>query len=174
MEQYSISRKQSSIIVLASLILHMSFTIIMFRHNVDNWAQKVIPFIEHNEDEYLVQQILSAGQQPATVHFQDEPPSGHAQMADDDEPLQEVEQAQEASEHEQFEDTLDQEELVTKQDSGHEQEESEPTAQPEEGTHMAPELPDEQTKPRRRKKSSQRKKRSTNRISRWQISLVAL
>ena len=155
------SRKQSSIILLASLILHMSITIIMFRQSVDNWALKMIPFTEHDEDEYMIKEILSAGQQPATVLFQDEQPSEHmsTQQQDINEPLQEIEQANEAYEHELFADTQDQEEQITMQEPEHEQQELEQKeAQPEVGTNMVTEKQTEQTKPRRRKKIEQHKK----------------
>ncbi len=167
MEQYRISRKQSSIVLLASLIVHLGIIIIMFRQGVDNWTQKIIPFTEHAQDEYIVEQILCAGQQPTTVLFQDEPSSGHKNNPQHDmtEAPQEIEQAtpeqaHEACEHELFADTQDQEELITLQDPEQElhEHEPEPTAQPEDGTHMVTEKPTEQTKPRRRKKTDQRKR----------------
>ncbi len=69
MEQYPISKKESTVIFLLTCIIHLAIFIMIFYHNPKEW-QKILPLID--EDDYLVQQILSSGQEPATVFFQDE------------------------------------------------------------------------------------------------------
>lgn len=103
MEQYRISKKESSLIFLLTCIIHLIIFIIIFYHNPKEW-QKVLPLID--EHDYFVQQILSSGQEPATVFFQDEKePEPHIVKAEDNitqalepsEDMQEIMQQQEES-----------------------------------------------------------------------------
>jgi hypothetical protein len=69
MEQYRISKRESSLIFLLTCIIHLTIFIIIFYHHPHEW-QQLLPMLDQND--YLVQQILSSGQQPATVLFQDD------------------------------------------------------------------------------------------------------
>lgn len=87
MEQYQVSRKTSSLIVLASLMLHLAILIVLFRHANDT-VQPTLSKSLFNEDDYMAQDLLSSGQHTATVFFQDDSMADQPVSATDhDEPL---------------------------------------------------------------------------------------
>jgi hypothetical protein len=78
MEQYRISKGRTLIVLLISLLLHFALVMLILWQSIAQWHQQSIMMQHEIDDEtYIAQQLLSSGQQqPATVLFQDEAPSG--------------------------------------------------------------------------------------------------
>ncbi len=153
MEQYSISRTKTLVVLILACLLHMTLMLLILVLSVMQWDKDPI-LIKHNIDDeaYIAQQLLSAGQQqPATVLFQDEAPSGQEAIS-----TEEMEISQEAEEIEQ----LYEEKTQTpepKPDKEFEPLAEEATAEPA-PTQLATEQPKKTQKPRVRKKRAKQKR----------------
>lgn len=131
MEQYQLSKRQSSAILLLSLAIHFAIIIILLHHHPSDWQQKLIPLPLNNQDEYVVQQILSTGQSPATVLFQEEAPEEPQTVAAEDDISEALEPSEAMQENRQQEQSSESTTITT---------------------DSAPEPSPTPTKPKRRKK----------------------
>lgn len=110
MEQYRISKKQSSLIFLLSCTIHLIIFIIMFYHHPHEW-QQILPMFDQNE--YVIQQILSSGQQPATVLFQDEAEQEPQMVKAEDDMTQALEPSEDMQETMQKHEQTNRSDVVT-------------------------------------------------------------
>ena len=81
MEHYIlISKKRKASIICLTFLLHLLLLLLFFHHYVAHKDHAhTMPSPLDDDDIYMVQQLLSSGQQePATVLFQDDAPSGEA------------------------------------------------------------------------------------------------
>jgi hypothetical protein len=121
MEQYRISKKQSGLILFLTCIIHLIIFIMVFHHHPHEW-QKILPMLDQNE--YLVQQILSSGQQPATVLFQDEAELEPQMVKAEDDITQALEPSEDMQETMKQQEQTNRSDVVTVSSS----QEDEPTA----------------------------------------------
>lgn len=77
MEQYRISKHKTVIVLLISFLLHFVLLTLILWQSIIQWDKNPLLINQTDDETYVAQQLLSAGQQPATVLFQDDVFSGY-------------------------------------------------------------------------------------------------
>lgn len=163
MEKYSLPKRKKYVVLILSIAVHLALFFLIFIYNVEQWhkEQKGLYKQLDQDDDYLVQHILSSGQQqPAQVLFQDDQPSGDSsnlQVDDFVNPFAEDEDDKMTEEA-----ALEPDDDITPPEPEPPKEKAEPS---KEQTALAtlPDRPKETPpKPRKQKKKPRKKRKTTN------------